>query len=180
MNDTLEPKIDTEKLQVSSKNAYTIWQWLRSRGGLFVWPSVDLARSGESWTTPKLDPQGAINGKPHWRYGNTPREITDPDEVEVTEDKEVKRFRVGIRASQGMSLKVTDGGTRRIRAAVGRAGIGAFYIFDYGTQEAVIMAPAGKAVPIAEYARQEGWTTPNDLPTSPAPPAESPESPPPP
>lgn len=47
-------------------------------------------------------------------------------------------------------LKCTDASTRRIRAAVERAGEGAYHVFDYMTQEAVIMRPT-RQVPIAEY-----------------------------
>lgn len=60
-------------------------------------------------------------------------------------DIEVKRFHIGLRmGSQGLIVKVTDGGTRRIRHEVAKAGDGAYYTFDYGTQEAVIMRPAPK------------------------------------
>lgn len=41
-----------------------------------------------------------------------------------------------------MTLKVTDGGSRRIRAAVSKAGEGSWYTFDYSTQEAVILKPS--------------------------------------
>jgi hypothetical protein len=59
--------------------------------------------------------------------------------------KEVKRFRVGIRmGSQGLRVKVTDGGSRRIRREVAKAGAGATYTFDYMTQEAVILVPEEK------------------------------------
>ena len=61
----------------------------------------------------------------------------------MEQDIEVKRFRVGVRwGSQGFMLKVTDGGTRRIWKEVSKAGEGAYYRFDYMTQEAVIMKPA--------------------------------------
>jgi len=56
---------------------------------------------------------------------------------------EVKRFRVGLRmGSQGFLIKVTDGGSRRIRREVSKAGEGAFFVFDYSEQSAVIMKPA--------------------------------------
>lgn len=40
-----------------------------------------------------------------------------------------------------MQIKCTDAATRRIRAEVAKAGDGAYYVFDYATQEAVIMKP---------------------------------------
>lgn len=77
--------------------------------------------------------------KPSWKVGNTPAVITDPADIEVYGAVEVKRFRVGIRmGGNGLSLKVTDGGSNRIRREVAKAGDGAYYEFDYVTQEAVI------------------------------------------
>ena len=49
-----------------------------------------------------------------------------------------------------MSLKVTDGGSRRIRREVMKACEGAFYVFDYSSQEAVIMAPASN-MPLLDW-----------------------------
>jgi hypothetical protein len=68
--------------------------------------------------------------------------------------REVKRFRIGVRGSDnGLSLKVTDGGSRRIRSAVAKGRDGARYVFDYDTQEAVILAPNGK-VNLADWMKQ--------------------------
>jgi hypothetical protein len=72
--------------------------------------------------------------------------ITDPAEVGVSTDEEIKRFRIAIRPSSQfgwMRTKVSDGGTRRIRHEVAKAGDGAYYQFDYETQEAVIYRPTG-------------------------------------
>ena len=56
--------------------------------------------------------------------------------------EEVKRFHVGVRmGSNGLALKVTDGGSRRIRREVSKAGEGAYYAFDYLTQDAIILRP---------------------------------------
>lgn len=138
------------------ENAPRILDWLQHRGGLAIWPSINLANPAASWTTPALDAEGKPSTKPTWEAASTPeRVITDISDVLVSVDKEVKRFRVGVRmGSQGLMLKVTDGGTRRIRAAVAKAGAGAYHIFDYGTQEAVIMAPE-KQIPLDEWAKKE-------------------------
>ena len=76
----------------------------------------------------------------------------------VSFDKEVKRFHVAVRlGSQGMSYKVTDGGTRRIRAEVEKAGDGAYYTFDYDDyKNAAIMAPE-KEMSLSAYAKEKGW-----------------------
>jgi len=38
-------------------------------------------------------------------------------------------------------VKLTSGGTRKVKAAVAKAGDAAWYDFDYSTQEAVILVP---------------------------------------
>ena len=125
------------------ENAPRLADWIQNRGGVAVWRSVNLSNPGASWSTPLLTEDGKPCSKPTWQAGAEPEQvITDPSDIEVTVDREVKRFRVGIRpGSQGLSLKVTDGGSRRIRAAIEKAGEGAYHNFDYDTQEAIIMAP---------------------------------------
>lgn len=136
---------------VMPENAERIKTWLDTRGGLALWRSLQIG-DDRTWTTPVLGPGGEPTTKPHWSVETKPyRIITDPTEVRVVVPKEVKRFRVGVRmGSQGLSLKVTDGGTRRIRKEVAKAGEGAWYEFDYGTQEAVIFVP-GEAVSLLDY-----------------------------
>lgn len=148
-----------EKHVVTAQNAEAIWRWLNTRGGLALWKSINLSNPGASWTGPLNAEDGTPKTKPTWQAEDTPsRIITDPDEVVVSEDAEVKRFHVGVRmGGQGFMLKVTDGGSRRIRREVSKAGENAYYVFDYDTQEAVIMAPKGTMVPIAEYAKTRGW-----------------------
>lgn len=139
---------------IDETNAAKMAEWLRTRGGLAIWPSVNLSNPSASWTTPANGPDGTPTPKPTWEATDKPeRIITDPNDVLVSRDIEVKRFRIGVRVgSQGMSLKVTDGGTRRIRRAVMNAGQGAWYRFDYSTQEAVILKPQSQ-VPLPEFLR---------------------------
>ncbi len=139
-------------------NAPKFADWITSRGGVAVWKSVDLSNPGASWSSPAMDgcavcgtDKGRLtckcggtafvpHPKPTWRADDKPDIITDPADIEVYQATEVKRFRIGIRrGSQGLSLKVTDAGSRRIRAEVAKAGEGAYHEFDYDTQEAVIM-----------------------------------------
>lgn len=144
--------IDATKLQVNAEHAAKFKDWLANRGGLLIWQSVDLSDPGATMTSPYRGPDGEVVTKPHWKMGDMPiRHITSIDDIEVCVDKEVKRFRVGVRrGSQGFTYKVTDGGSRKIRAAVEKAGVGAYHVFDYMTQEAVIMAP-DKVIPLAEW-----------------------------
>lgn len=134
----------------SVEHAAKFWDWITTRGGLAVWRSVDLSDPTFSQTTPALT-DGQPTTKPSWKVGNEPEIFTDPTAISVSFDTEVKRFRVAVRrGSQGLSLKVTDGGSRRIRAAVAKAGEGAYHAFDYSTQEAVIFKPT-RVCSLAEW-----------------------------
>jgi hypothetical protein len=113
--------------------------------GIQVWNSINLSNPGAQWIT------GMGPGKPTWQVGNEPDYvIRDPWKVGVQGEEEVRRFRVGVRpSSNGLSIKVTDGGTRRIRAALAKYE-GSRYEFDYETQEAIILAPIGEPFPLGE------------------------------
>jgi len=137
----------------TAENAPRFLDWIRNRQGIAVWRSLDLSDPSFSLSTPVLDPEGNPVTKPHWKVGSAPDFIvTNPDEIEVHLDHEVKRFHVAVRlGSNGMKLKCTPGATRRIEAAVATAGPGAYHVFDYETQEAVIMAPE-KTQSLTEWA----------------------------
>lgn len=136
------------KLVVSEENALTLWGWIQHRGGVTSWSSLNLADPGrDRWQTPA--DRGA-EAKPHWAAGD-PRIITDAHDIDVVTLEECKRFHIGVRrGSQGMSLKVTDGGTRRINHELAKAGEGSAYRFDYFTQEAVILKRSA-IVSLVEY-----------------------------
>lgn len=128
---------------IRESDASQIAIWLRDRGGIALWESVDLSDPGFRLTTPRLSADGTPTPKPHWKVGSQPvRIILSPAEITVAVDEVVKRFHVGVRmGSNGFALKVTEGGTRRIRRAVAKAGEGAYHAFDYFTQEAIILRP---------------------------------------
>ncbi len=141
-----------DKFAVLPQNAVKMKDWLATRGGVAVWRSVDLSDPGFSIFTPAKTPHGDPYPKPHWKVGHEPLVVTDPAAFDVIQLKEHKRFRIGVRmGAQGLSLKVTDGGSRRIRKELERAGDGATYDFDYATQEAVIRVPEGPPVPLADW-----------------------------
>ena len=144
-----------EKHAVVEAAAANVWIWLRERGGIAVWHSANRSDTGRTWTTPANDADGKPSPKPSGQAESTPRRvITDPAEVVVDVPREVKRFRVGVQAGgSGLKPKVTDGGTRRINAAIDKAGPGAWCEFMPETQEAVIFV-ASSTVPIAEWAAQ--------------------------
>ena len=131
------------KITTSADNAEKMANWIKKRNGICRWTSINLSNPDGAWLQPFYKDDGTEYGKPNWESSNTPEyHITDPAEVGISVDKEVRRFHVGVRMGlQGFSMKVTDGGSRKIRAAVEKAGEGAYYQFDYETQEAVIMKP---------------------------------------
>jgi hypothetical protein len=141
---------------VTAANAARIAGWLKERGGIALWRSINLSNPSGSWTGPVRDKDGNVNEKPNWQCASTPeRIITDPNEVAVITPKEVRRFRVAVRhgSSNWMQLKLTDASTRKVNAAKERAGEGSWHEFDFSTQEAIIYT-AGRAVPLPEYLAQ--------------------------
>lgn len=140
---------------VTAGNALAIADWIEHRKGIAIWESIDLSDPGYTVTTPVETADGKPTPKPSWKVANTPaRVITSVDEVVVSIDKEVKRFHVGVRVGgSGLKLKLTDGATHKVRKAVEKAGEGAYHVFDYMTQEAVIMAPESQT-PLADFMKK--------------------------
>ena len=142
----------SDRHEVTEEHAPKFLEWIAKRGGVAVWPSVDLSDPGVSMSSPALTPEGKPTPKPHWKLASEPsRVITSASEIDVVTWKEVKRFHVGVRrGSQGMSIELTDGATRKLRAAVAKAGEGATYRFDYEEQAAVILVPS-EVVPLDQW-----------------------------
>lgn len=138
------------------ENAEKMWEWLHTRGGIAVWASVNLSNPTATWSTPARTPEGAPTPKPNWQADEAPAYIvTEPARVLVTPFEIVKRFHVGVRVSDnGCMIKVTDAGSRRIRAEVEKAaqryGMPAWHAFDYDAQDALILVQT-EAVPIAQW-----------------------------
>jgi hypothetical protein len=147
----MSPKLsERPTLECSPANAPKFREWIASRGGVAVWPSVNLSNLDTSWSTPALTPEGAPTPRPSWQSADAPSYvITSEADVRVTLRKEVKRFRVALRRA-GLTVKVTDAGSRKIRAECEKAGADASYEFDYETQEAVITAP-DTTIPLSEW-----------------------------
>ena len=107
-----------------------------------------------TWTTPLTGPDGNEPAKPHPYAGSITSVTTDPADVVVEVPKELKRFHVALRmGSQGMTWKLTDASSRKLRSALAKATEkhgNAFYEFDYERQEAVVFVPE-RTVPIAEW-----------------------------
>jgi len=124
-------------------DAPKIWEWLNTRGGIAVWSSINLSNPGAGWTTPATHADGKPATKPNWQAANEPdRIITNAEDILVQKYEECKRFHVAVRrSSNGLMVKCTDASSERIRKAVSKAGEGATYVFDYETQDAVILKP---------------------------------------
>lgn len=144
------------KITTNVTNAPKFAEWIAKRGGVLRWASINLGNIDMGWCTPALTESGNPYGKPTWEAEDKASiHATTTDEIGVAYDREVKRFRIGLRRGmQGFTIKVTDAGTRRIRAAVAKAGDGAYHVFDYATQEAVIMAP-DKVISLTEWLKQQ-------------------------
>jgi hypothetical protein len=144
-----------EKLVITKDAAEQIYLWITSRGGVYVWESQDLSNPGLTYNTPALSSEGLPYTKPRWDCGNTPKlHITDLSEVFVAIDKEIKRFHVGVKRRYGLQFVLTDAASRKVRAAVANAGNGAYYTFDYTSQDAIIMAQVDKVL-LREYVQRK-------------------------
>ena len=140
------------KHECAPENAAKMREWIASRGGVAIWRSINLSNPGGSWSTPALTPEGQPYPKPTWEAETAPhRVITDASEIEVITRKEIRRFRVAVRmGGNGLTMKLTDAASRKLRAACDKLGPDSSYTFDYGTQEAVITMP-GERVSLVDW-----------------------------
>jgi len=150
-----------EKHTCKIENAEKVYRWIKERGGVAVWKSINLSNPSASWSTPAKTDTGEDYPKPTWQAENKPnRIITDANEIEVLVPREIKRLHVAVRlGSQGLALKLTDGSTRRVEKAVEGAEQKyghAWYEFDYETQDAVICV-SDRSISLAEYAKEMNW-----------------------
>ena len=147
----------SEPYVCQDEDAGKIHGCLLHRGGIFIWRSVNLSNPGASWTSPARDSDGKPITKPNWQCGDVPqRHIENLAEVMVSTAKEVKRFHVATRmGGNGMSIKVTDGGTRKIRAEIAKArqrtGKTAWYRFDYYDYENCKIFIDDTTVPLSDW-----------------------------
>jgi hypothetical protein len=122
--------------------------WIANRGGILVWPNVNLSDPGKGpMFTPARHDDGSDGSKdkPHWSVGD-PTLVTSIDEFEFVTLREYKRFHVGVRRGDGLSIVLTDAAKRRLDRELAKASKDhgdAFYEFDYGDERnCVILVPA--------------------------------------
>lgn len=153
--------MNTALYTCDEKDAEKIHHWMLSRGGIAIWRSVNLSNPGASWTTPALDSNGLPTNKPTWQADGQPeRVITDIADVRVSTAKEVKRFHVATRmGGGGLQIKVTDGGSRKLRAEVAKVkeqyGKDAWYEFDYGDEKNAVILIEDSAISLAEWVAKQ-------------------------
>ena len=142
--------MDEKKVSIDPENAEKILGWIKSRGGLAVWNSVNLSNPGGRWFSPVLSEDGKPYGKPNWQCANVPVIVTDLAQVEVKKGREVKRFKIHTRISdQGMMIKLTDHSSEKVWDWLDKVKEqygDSWYQFDYDNQEAVIFAPDGSCL----------------------------------
>ncbi len=99
-------------------DAPRVLDWIKNRGGVQVWRSVDLSDPGASSITPARDADGNPTRCPHWKFAKAPITITDPAQVGVYTEVLYKAFPVALRrGSNGLTLKLTDAAQRKVDKA---------------------------------------------------------------
>lgn len=143
-----------DTLEVEAGDAVKVARWLRHCGGVAVWGCLDLGDPGRQWLTPASLTDGQPAAKPHWSAPDTPeRIIADPSRVMVIERREVRRLRVSVRRGYGLRLELTPASSRRLRAALAKAGDGATHAF--AGDEAIVYAVA-RRMPMVQWLRENG------------------------
>lgn len=144
-----------ETLEIEAARALHAARWLRLLGGVAVWGCLDLSTPGRTFYTPAHLTDGTPSPKPHWSATDVPeRIVTDASEIDVVGRCEVARFRVAIRrGGYGLRWKLTDASSRRLSAALAKAGDGATHAFEAG--EAVVSAVA-RRTPLDQWLRENG------------------------
>lgn len=111
------------KVECTEENAPKFLKWVRERGGVALWKSVNLSNPSASWTTPATIRKGDCEGqegdeiipypKPNWQVG-APEVITDAKDIGVYADELYKAIPVALKLS-GMNYVLTDGSNRKVK-----------------------------------------------------------------
>ncbi len=115
MSETITEK--KHKLECGPDNARLLWSWIKNRGGVAKWSSINLSNPSGSWITPTLDKEGKPYGKPTWQAANDPEIVTDPEDIGVYQAKLYKAFNVAVRWA-GLGTKLTDASQRKLDACL--------------------------------------------------------------
>jgi hypothetical protein len=139
---------------VNEQNAKQIYDWIKSRGGILIWNSVNLSNPSASVTTPYLTNDGKVFQKPSWEYDKPTKHITSFDDVQVSIPKEYKRFKVGVE-NHGLSFKLTSTASRRLEQELEKAeeklGKSVYYEFDYWSDKNCVIMYDDTVIPLTEF-----------------------------
>jgi hypothetical protein len=98
----------TYLVECHADNAARFADWLANRGGIAIWPSLDLRNAGATCSTP-----ADVTTKPGWQYANEPSVIvTNPADVGVYTEALFKAIRVSLQRNG----KLTNTSQRRVDA----------------------------------------------------------------
>jgi hypothetical protein len=143
-----------KKFSCLPENVAQFLDWFKNRGGIAVWLSADLSDPGRTYFRPYLTKDGKPMEKSAQLHAMLAL-LTDSADMDVVTYKEIKRFHVATRlGANGLKVKVTSGGTNRIRKAVAKAAKeygDATFTFDYmDYNNAVILVPENPT-PLSEW-----------------------------
>ena len=101
-------------------NAAKFLDWIRNRGGVAVWQSVNLGNPGASWSGPMQQANGDPSSKPNWESDTKPASVhTDATKIGVYSAVLVETIPAKVKVN-GMQMVLTSGTTRRLTAALRR------------------------------------------------------------
>lgn len=105
-------------LQTTAKNAAKLAAWIEHRGGVAVWPSVDLSDPDKQLLTPALT-DGEPTARPHWKCATEAKLVTTTDQVGIYQESTFREFTVAIRRSDnGLSAKLTDASQAKVERVI--------------------------------------------------------------
>ena len=135
------------------ENAARFREWCAVRGGVAVWRVIDIARAGETVSTPVLTETGEPTPRPRWDIASAPERVYGIDEIDCDTGREIKRIRISVERGSGLSFALTSASSRRLRNAMDVAPNGAWYVFGFDNNDrrvAIIYTPSDR-VPLASY-----------------------------
>ena len=148
------------KHQCTPENVGRFLDWLKNRGGIAVWNSLDLCNPAATWSAPVNDENGNPKEKPSHYAGKVIRIVTDINDIYVAVPKEWKRFHVATRmGGNGMRMKVTAGGSRRINSAKAKAAEecgDAWHEFDFEDYKNAVIFVPDTVTPLSEWEVNSG------------------------
>lgn len=143
-------------ISIDPNDAEKIRGWIRSRGGVAIWRSLDLGAPGETFT-PALAEDGAPMGPPGWQYEKAPTAVlTSEEAVTVQTKRHVKDVPIGIERGCGLTLVLTSASRRRLKDALERIEEAAWYEFGFNDKDRRVahIFVAAETVPLSSFGKE--------------------------